>query len=130
MFPLVIKIIESCIIIGEFSPLGSTFTSIKTKRLSFEGISISVKYLSDVPLILILKFELSPLAKRIDEMLIFELFLLYILNCFVVEPIVVNTVSNITVSVENFNLASGEEIISSLLHENSIIRINIGMISL
>jgi len=63
-------------------------------------------------------------------MLIRDLLLLYTLNFLVVEPIVVKTVSKVTVSVEKFNLASGDVIIFSLLHEKTVIIKNKGIVNL
>ena len=97
---------DSSIIRGLLPLLGSMVTSTKINMLSFSSISIFSNKTPASPLTLILKGEFVPWAKWTEVMLILPLFELYTLKYFVVDPIVVNSVSNNNVSEEKLNFAS------------------------
>lgn len=75
--------------------------------LSFAGISTSVAEVVEMPSTLILKLELPELPILMDEIITFCALVLYTISRCVTEPIVVKTVSNKTVSVENFRNTEG-----------------------
>jgi len=73
-----------------------------------------------MPSTFILKLELVPLAIFMEDMRMVPLFLLYILNCLVTEPMVVKTVSKRTELAEKSSLADVLVIILlSLLQEKA-----------
>ena len=95
--------------------LWSMVTSTKIKRLSFPGISTSENWFPEIPSTLILNAEEDPPANLMEEIFIRFLLLLYTLRYCVVDPMVVKTVSNKTVSAENANIADGSSRSASFL---------------
>jgi len=121
LLPLVSKRMESVMMNGVVVLLGSTVTSAKINILSLAAISTLVIERVDLPLIFNLKCDALPLAKAMDEIFIFWLWLLYTINWRVLEPTVVKTVSNKTVSPEKANLAELSVNKTSFLQEKRVV---------